>query len=154
MRAVLVTAAPFALEIIYASEQVESVSFLPKEGQLLLLPTDTFGKYVCQQLSAYLHDSNSALTFPCAPRGTNFQQRVWAALEAIPRGQIRHYGALAQRLSTHARAVGNACGANPWVLRIPCHRVIAQQGLGGFMQGKHPEHLLIKQWLLQHEGVL
>ena len=51
-----------------------------------------------------------------------------------------------------ARAVANACGANPLPILIPCHRVVAARGLGGFMQGS-PEGLAIKQWLLQHEGV-
>ena len=60
------------------------------------------------------------------------QQRVWRLLRAIPPGQTRTYGELAQALSTSPRAVGGACRANPIVLLIPCHRVVAVDGEGGF----------------------
>jgi len=53
-----------------------------------------------------------------------------------------------------ARAVANACGANPIALVVPCHRVVASHGLGGFMGGRRADSLDIKRWLLAHEGVL
>lgn len=84
-------------------------------------------------------------------RGTDFQRAVWRQLQAIPWGQYRTYGELAQTLGKlgAARAVGGACGANPLLLIIPCHRVLAQDGqLGGFSSG-----LDLKRQLLAQEGI-
>jgi len=83
-------------------------------------------------------------------RGTNFQIRVWQALLAIPEGQLIAYGDLAHRLGwrSSARAVGNAVGANPLAVLIPCHRVIRESGaLGGYRWG-----IGRKIALLAHEG--
>jgi O-6-methylguanine DNA methyltransferase len=80
--------------------------------------------------------------------GTAFQQRVWRLLSRIPYGETRTYGDLARELGKPgcARAVGRACNANPLVLIIPCHRVVAKTGLGGFNGGRE-----IKQRLLAME---
>lgn len=88
---------------------------------------------------------------PLAPAGTPFQQRVWDKLRRIPCGATRRYGDIASELGTSARAVGGACRANPLLLLIPCHRVVASNGRGGFAghsQGRWPA---IKAWLLDHE---
>ncbi len=85
-------------------------------------------------------------------QGTTFQQTVWQAISNIPLGSTISYQALAKKLGSGPRAVANACGANPLPLLIPCHRVVASHGLGGFMQGR-ADGLAIKQWLLDHEGV-
>lgn len=89
---------------------------------------------------------------PTSLHGTEYQQRVWQAIASIPLGQTRTYGQLAQQIGSGPRAVANACGANQLPLIIPCHRVVAQNGIGGFMQSKL-NGLAIKKWLLQHEGV-
>ncbi len=86
-----------------------------------------------------------------APQGTPFQQRVWQALQGIPYGQTRTYQQLAQQLNTSARAVGNACRANPIPIIIPCHRILAKSGIGGFMGKKSGHPLKIKQFLLTIE---
>jgi methylated-DNA-[protein]-cysteine S-methyltransferase len=70
---------------------------------------------------------------------------------AIPAGQSATYGARAKRLGTAARAVGQACGANPLPILIPCHRVVAAHGLGGFMHSAAGAPLDVKTWLLAHE---
>ncbi len=88
---------------------------------------------------------------PLAPTGTPFQQRVWRALREIAPGQRLTYGELAARLGTSARAVGNACRANPLPLLVPCHRVVAANGLGGFAGEREGTRLEIKRWLLEHE---
>jgi O-6-methylguanine DNA methyltransferase len=69
--------------------------------------------------------------------GTPFQQRVWDRICQIPSGATRTYGSLAQSLGNKAlaRAVGQACAANPIALLIPCHRVVGHTGLGGFAGG-------------------
>lgn len=94
------------------------------------------------QFSASLHQQ----------QGTAFEQRVWQAIADIPLGQVATYGQVAKKIGSGPRAVANACGANNVPLIIPCHRVVAQNGIGGYMQGKQ-NGLLIKRWLLAHEGV-
>ena len=83
------------------------------------------------------------------PEGTEFQKRVWNEIKKIPRGQTRTYGEIAATLGRPkaVRAVGSACGANPVPLFIPCHRVVAKNGLGGFGPG-----LPWKKLLLRMEG--
>jgi len=81
---------------------------------------------------------------------TPFQRAVWDALRAIPYGETRSYGELARAIGKPgaARAVGAACGANPWPIIVPCHRVIAADGaLGGYSAG-----LKWKRVLLELEG--
>jgi len=81
--------------------------------------------------------------------GTEFQQAVWREMQKIPRGQTRTYGEIATAIGRPkaVRAVGSACGANPLPLFIPCHRVVAKNGLGGFGSG-----LPWKKLLLELEG--
>lgn len=107
---------------------------------------------VCAQIKRYLQHPAEPFHFPVLTQGTAFQQRVWQAIAAIPVGEVRTYSQLAAQLGSGPRAVANACGANPLPIVIPCHRVVAKNGLGGFMQGKQ-NGLLIKQWLLKHECV-
>lgn len=101
-------------------------------------------------LTAYFSGARQAFTVPVCPKGTDFQRAVWAALCAIPYGQTRTYAQLAQAIGHPgaARAVGNAVGANPCVIFIPCHRVLAKNGLGGFSCG-----LWRKRALLQLENI-
>lgn len=89
---------------------------------------------------------------PLVPGGTPFQRRVWQALQAIPCGQTLSYGELAQRLGSGARAVAAACRSNPIPLVIPCHRVVAATGPGGYMGKTAGAALAIKQWLIDHES--
>jgi methylated-DNA-[protein]-cysteine S-methyltransferase len=104
------------------------------------------------QITQYLTQPNSNFNFSYMPHGTAYQQKVWQAISSIPLGQTRTYGQLAQQIGSGPRAVANACGANQLPLIIPCHRVVAQNGIGGFMQSKL-NGLQVKKWLLKHEGV-
>ena len=83
---------------------------------------------------AALSENPVARSFPLDVRATAFQQRIWQALQAIPRGETRSYAAVAQSLGqpAAARAVATACAANPVALAIPCHRVV---GSGGALTG-------------------
>lgn len=105
-----------------------------------------------EQIMQYLQQPATQFNLPFNTYGTAFQQRVWQAIVAIPLGQTRTYGQIARQIGSGPRAVANACGANTLPLVIPCHRVVAQNGIGGFMQGMQ-NGLLVKQWLLAHEGV-
>jgi methylated-DNA-[protein]-cysteine S-methyltransferase len=106
---------------------------------------------VCAQLQAYLADPDFRFDLPLRPHGTPYRHRVWQALLEIPSGRTESYGELAQRLDSAPRAVGQACGANPIPIIIPCHRVLARNGLGGFMNHAAGKPLQIKRWLLEHE---
>jgi methylated-DNA-[protein]-cysteine S-methyltransferase len=104
------------------------------------------------QLREYFAGKRRDFDVPLDPCGTDFQQRVWRAVAAIPYGETVSYGEIAVDLGTPhlARAVGAAVGANPIPIVIPCHRVLGADGsLTGYGGG-----LRMKAWLLQHEGVL
>ncbi|WP_242518989.1 methylated-DNA--[protein]-cysteine S-methyltransferase [Halochromatium roseum] len=105
-------------------------------------------------MEAYFADPRHHFSCAIELTGTVFQHRVWAMIAAIPPGCPRTYGALAEALDSSARAVGNACRANPVPLRIPCHRVIAARGLGGFAGDRSGRLVAIKRWLLDHEASL
>lgn len=82
---------------------------------------------------------------PFIQQGTPFQKRVWQAISTIPCGATRTYGDLAGQLGNRrlARAVGQACNKNPLPLVIPCHRVVAGTGLGGFAGGEQAKKILL-----------
>ncbi len=109
-------------------------------------------KQMTQEILAYLQRPHAAFSLPTQLAGSAFQEKVWLAIYAIPLGQTRTYSELAAQLQSGPRAVANACGANRLPLLIPCHRVVAKNGLGGFMRG-NKNGLAIKRWLLAHEGV-
>lgn len=144
---------PFAvLGIVTDQEQLTEIDFLPAETTALE-PQNDLAREVCAQLQAYIADPQFRFELPLRPRGTPYQQKVWQALLKIPAGQSKTYGALAKQLGSAPRAIGQACGANPIPLIIPCHRVLGSQGIGGFMSHGEGGPLQIKRWLLEHEHV-
>lgn len=86
----------------------------------------------CRQLDAYFERRLSGFELPLAPAGAEFQQRVHQAMLDIELGDTKTYGDLAELVIGSAQAVGKACGANPIPIIIPCHRVVAANGLGGY----------------------
>jgi methylated-DNA-[protein]-cysteine S-methyltransferase len=120
-----------------------------------LSPNNQLAKEAEKQFKAYFKDPGYQFDLPIKPAGTEHQKKVWAAVQTIPVGKTKTYGELASKLKSGARAVGTACGANPYPLIAPCHRVVSAKGLGGFMQEDAPGfYRQIKIWLLKHEGVL
>lgn len=102
-----------------------------------------------RQLAAYFAGDADTFDLPLGARGTPFQERVWAALRAIPYGETISYAELARRVGSPkaSRAVGAANGHNPLSIVVPCHRVIGANGtLTGYGGGMER-----KQWLLEHE---
>ena len=96
-------------------------------------------------LDAYFAGKTPESTPKLAPRGTAFQQKVWAELLRIPRGGTVTYGELAERLGSHARAVGGAVGRNPISILIPCHRVVGKDGsLTGYAGGTERKKALLQ----------
>jgi len=103
-----------------------------------------------RQLESYFQGQLTAFSIPVAPCGAPFHLKVWEELKKIPYGETRTYQEIGEAIGSPraARAVGNACAANPVAIVVPCHRVLAKNGLGGFGGG-----LPVKKWLLQHEGM-
>jgi methylated-DNA-[protein]-cysteine S-methyltransferase len=100
------------------------------------------------QLHAYFDGALQGFTLPLAPLGTPYRQRVWAALQAIPYGQTRSYAAIAAVAGGSARSIGGANSANPIPIIVPCHRVVATDGIGGYSGG---EGIATKRWLIALE---
>jgi methylated-DNA-[protein]-cysteine S-methyltransferase len=101
------------------------------------------------QLSAYFKGMRQGFDLPLSHGRTGLQAAVLAALSAIPFGETRSYGDLSREIGVPAQAIGQACGANPLPILIPCHRVLGASGLGGFSA---PGGVETKVWLLRHEG--
>ena len=107
-------------------------------------------------LETYFRGEVRGVDFPLDPKGTAFQKLVWQLLLEIPQGAVRTYGDLARdaakilgKENMSAQAVGQAVGANPIAIVIPCHRCVAAGGrLGGYAYGIEK-----KQWLLAHESI-
>ncbi len=142
---------PFAvLGISTRDDLLSGIDFLPWDSPTRA-PQDPVAEAACRQLMAYLRAPDFTFDLPLHLCGTPFQTRVWRALREIPAGSTVHYGDLARALGSGPRAVGQACGANPLPIVVPCHRVLAKNGMGGFMHHSSGEPLSIKAWLLRHE---
>jgi methylated-DNA-[protein]-cysteine S-methyltransferase len=116
---------------------------------------DALGRRVAEQLREYFVGTRREFDLPLAPAGTDFQRRVWEALRTIPFGQTRTYGQVAAQVECRAaRAIGQANRRNPIPVIIPCHRVLAGTGIGGYAgEGGEGKSVAVKRWLLRHEGV-
>ncbi len=147
----IVAAPGFALGIrCDGDDWVEQISFIEPRPEKK--PRTPLAAETARQLHAYLKQPDFVFGLPLKPSGTIFQRRVWQQIAAIPCGVTRTYGEVAKSLSNAPRAVGQACGANPFPLVVPCHRVIATGGgLGGFSRHGGGFLLDVKRWLLAHE---
>lgn len=139
------------LQVLFTEDEVIGVDIVRRAVRKQNIPS-RMAKKICQQLNGYFAESGTAINLPLQTVGTAFQQRVWRALQAIPVGETISYGDLAKKLNSSARAVGNACRANPLPVIVPCHRVVAKTGLGGYSGKTQGRQIAIKQWLLKHEG--
>ncbi|MHC5655857.1 methylated-DNA--[protein]-cysteine S-methyltransferase [Stappia sp. ICDLI1TA098] len=102
-----------------------------------------------RQLHAYFDGALKSFDLPLKPAGSAFQRQVYDEMLAIPYGETRTYGEIAKRLSTHGQPIGQACGANPIPVIIPCHRLLSVTGLGGYSgRGGHDTKIA----LLRLEG--
>jgi methylated-DNA-[protein]-cysteine S-methyltransferase len=113
--------------------------------------TNALAARAVEQIENYLNNPDMRFELPLLVEGTEFQRKLWDALCEIPRGKTLTYGQLAQRLGAEARAVGQACGDNRLPIVIPCHRVVAARGIGGFAHSTGGYLIEAKRWLLMHE---
>lgn len=130
--------------------------------ELLYLPAGTpdkvgdthLAQQAHQQFSQYLKNAQHRFDLPTVAQGTDFQNKVWQEINRIECGQVLSYKQVGKLIGCGSpRAVGGACGANPYPLIVPCHRVVAASGIGGFARHDDGFHIGVKRWLLQHEGV-
>ena len=141
-------------ELVDSSLMISKIDYLPP-GTALISPRNALAKAFSKQCAQYFQDALSIFDVPLKPAGTAHQQKVWNATLGIGVGETSTYGEIAQKIKSGPRAVGTACGANPYPLVTPCHRVVSAQGLGGFMKEDTPGfYRQVKVWLLKHEGVL
>jgi methylated-DNA-[protein]-cysteine S-methyltransferase len=134
--------------------RVTEIRYLPLSSPDIS-PKNPLAVEAARQLEEYLKNPDAKFDLPLLVEGTEFQKRLWTALCQIPRGKTLTYGALARKLggADHEmnRAVGQACGDNRLPIVIPCHRVVAADGLGGFAHATGGYLLEAKRWLLLHE---
>jgi methylated-DNA-[protein]-cysteine S-methyltransferase len=131
-------------------ERVAEIRYLPPSVPVEE-PKNPLAERAARQLERYLADPDAGFDLPLLVEGTPFQRRLWDALCEIPRGKTLTYGKLAKRLEAEARAVGQACGDNRLPIVIPCHRVVASDGIGGFAHSTGGYLVEAKRWLLAHE---
>jgi methylated-DNA-[protein]-cysteine S-methyltransferase len=140
----------FCVGVRCDEDEILRLEFLSPRAELP--PENALAAEAVRQLHCYLDDADFAFSLPLQPAGTRFQRRVWDEITRIPNRQTKSYGDLAKAVKSAPRAVGQACGANPYPVVVPCHRVIASDGgLGGFARQGGEFFLEIKRWLLAHE---
>lgn len=148
--------APFGFVGVECDEhEVIRADYLPA-GAGALAPQNYLAKEAAKQLRAYFGKARRrfrGFDLPLRFAPTMHQRKVREVICAVPFGEVITYKTIAQQINSSARAVGGACRCNPAVLVVPCHRVVAADGLGGFGGGKK-DMPQIKRWLLKNEGVI
>jgi methylated-DNA-[protein]-cysteine S-methyltransferase len=131
--------------------RVAGIRYLPP-SVAELAPKNELAERAARQLERYRGDPDAKFDLPLLIEGTEFQRRVWDVMCSIPRGRTLTYGEVARRLEGEARVVGQACGDNRLPIVIPCHRVVAADGIGGFSHTTSGYLIEAKRWLLMHES--
>lgn len=136
------------LKIVSDGKSITKIS--PSERRCDDAP-DSLCERAAAELREYFSGKRTEFSFPIDPVGTDFRKRVWRELVKIPYGETRTYGQIAAAAGDPraSRAVGGAVGANPVLIAIPCHRVVAKGGIGGFSCG-----LWRKKILFETEGIM
>ena len=147
---------PYGIDEAVAHPAVDLTSPDSREGALARARLDEADARALRAATSWLDgyfagEASSPAAVPLAPTGTDFQQRVWEAMDAIPYGATRTYGQIVAQLRgagipASAQSIGGAVGRNPLLLIRPCHRVVAATGTGGYAAGGNA-----KAWLLAHE---
>lgn len=134
------------LKIESNGEVITRVAFSQKKSTNA---PDTLTKKCAEELEEYCKGKRTTFTVPTDASGTAFQKSVWREMQKIPYGKTMSYAEIARRIrkAKAMRAVGTACGANPIVILLPCHRVVGSKGPGGYSGG-----LEKKEWLLARES--
>jgi methylated-DNA-[protein]-cysteine S-methyltransferase len=130
--------------------KVVEIRYLPLSAPSVP-PKNPLAQKAKEQLERYRDDPDTVFDLPIQVEGAPLQRAVWEAMCAIPRGKTRTYGELARELGADARAIGQCCGDNRLPIVIPCHRIVAADGIGGFSHTSEGYLIEVKRWLLAHE---
>ena len=131
-------------------DRIVEIRYLPPSAPAVQA-TNPLAQKAAGQLERYRDDPDTVFDLPLLVEGSTLQRGVWDAMCAIPRGRTRTYGELARELGADARVIGQACGDNRLPIVIPCHRVVAADGIGGFSHTSEGYLIEVKRWLLAHE---
>lgn len=142
-----------AIRVTYTDRGLTEISYIKKNSKNRR-PTSAKERKMAKTIESYLKGGTKKLDLPIdwkSLEGTDFQKKVWRKMHKIPYGKVKSYGEIAKSIESPkaARAVGSACGKNPVLLAIPCHRVVGTNGLGGFSGGGLP----VKRKLHKLEGI-
>ena len=134
--------------IAYNNYYIKALLFDVTEDSDVDSPPNPIITQCIKELDAYFAGELFEFTVPFDYGGTPFQRSVWEAIASIPFGQVVTYGDIGRQIGNGSayRAIGNATGRNPISIILPCHRVVAVGGLGGYAGG-----IWRKEWLLEHE---
>lgn len=134
----------FIFKISY-DKKIESIKIVEKEKTGTKSPLSDLAFI---EISNFLDGKSKEFSFKIDPKGTDFQKKVWKEIEKIPYGKTITYKDIGENINSKAyQAIGSACGKNPILFRIPCHRVLGKNNLGGFSYG-----LKLKKKLLDMEN--
>ena len=140
--------------LLFQGSKLTHVDYL--DNKPIIAATSKLAERVKNNIEKYLKPKSQvkAIKVDLQLQVTPFQKKVLDQLLLIPYGETRSYGDIAKILNTSPRAVGNACRSNPLPIVIPCHRVVAANGIGGYDGATEGEVLDIKAQLLRLEGVI
>ncbi len=139
---------PFGSLLVYQCDNV----IIQTQWCVIGLDELVVDSYLGTQIQRYLNNPTSSLVVSLQKQGTDFRHKVWAEICKIPVGQVLSYSKLANQVGSGARAVANACRDNPFPGIIPCHRVVAENGLGGYMGETSGTLFEVKRHLLLMES--
>jgi methylated-DNA-[protein]-cysteine S-methyltransferase len=156
---------PFIIEWIENCSGVEEVARLQTPAGWFILtsrqgvitktdwePSASPNLFAEHELNVYWQHPEKPINIKLLMQGSVYRNRVWAALCQIPFGETMTYSALAKKIGSSARAVGNACRDNPYALFIPCHRVVSVSGMGGYCGQTDGDLMAVKYKLLEFEA--
>ena len=146
----------FGLSIQYNNESLIRAEFfdLVENREMYVGEPNSLTARLLGQLNAYVNNPQFIFDLPLVISGTLHQITVWKVMPQIKSGSVLTYGEIAKQINSAPRAIGGACGKNPFPVIIPCHRIVAANNkLGGFNSGNIFFNLGIKKWLLNHEGI-
>lgn len=140
------------IAIFNTNEQLTRIDLYADSFPYQVANANALTEEIISQINGYFQGKQISFDLPICSQGTDFQKKVWQQLQQIPYGNSLSYGELAKKIASSARAIGGACRHNPIPIVIPCHRIVAANGIGGYSgQWRLGQKVDTKQWLLTHE---